>query len=131
MAIMTAQELRLGNKLLFNNQECVIVEVKTNNKVRAEYLRNDTGHKHMSIIDVEFLSPITLTEEWLLKFGFVKYGSTMAIECGGIEIGTIANNKRFYIQIHTSNATLSIQYVHQLQNLYFVLTLEELTLKAS
>ena len=75
---------------------------------------------------VEKIKPIPITEEWLLSFGFNKSGSTIYKNIGRIEIGTIANGKRFYIQIGTENVTLNTKYVHQLQNLYFAITGDEL-----
>jgi hypothetical protein len=73
--------------------------------------------------------PVSLTEEWLLKFGFermadnlyeknplsISFPSTVEITCA-----------------HTWQTALvgyDISYVHQLQNLYFALTGEELTIK--
>lgn len=65
--------------------------------------------------------PIPLTEEWLLKFGFIKRYK----DC--YEFGKLILNDKFVmmdIDIH-----LELRYVHQLQNLYFTLTGEELTIK--
>jgi len=78
---------------------------------------------------MEYIKPIPLTEEWLLKFGFeVDYGCI------------ILSNKRGVITIEEDLAEISstinhdgfmapCKYVHQLQNLYFALTGEELTIK--
>jgi len=71
-----------------------------------------------------------LTEEWLLKFGFEKirgahpswynkkYAITRDFEVQLIEKTLIYSGKNY----------IEYNYVHQLQNLYFVLTGEELTL---
>jgi hypothetical protein len=79
--------------------------------------------------------PIPLTEEWLLKFGFKKRDMLSSILFD-------MKNPRFSIYLNPpidkSNKwnilgiekNVNIQYVHQLQNLYFALTGEELiTLK--
>ena len=67
--------------------------------------------------------PIPLTEEWLLKFGFDSMFSGAGYHKNGVEIGN--NHNGFYI-LATS---YQIEFIHQLQNLYFALTGEELTIK--
>lgn len=77
----------------------------------------------------EFIKPITLTEEWLLKFGFDKV-SDIQVECffiqGELKDFTLHIFDGLYVWIAYD---LDVKYVHQLQNLYFALTGEELTLK--
>jgi hypothetical protein len=67
------------------------------------------------------IKPIPLTEEWLLKFGF-----------DGWDLGKytlIRTNGNFFITGHKGPIAQNIFFVHQLQNLYFALTNEELTIK--
>jgi hypothetical protein len=72
--------------------------------------------------------PIHLTEEWLLKFGFIKIEKHHVFY-----ISTINPMFKFCPDIHSAawdNQMLrrvKIQYVHQLQNFFFALTGEELT----
>lgn len=75
------------------------------------------------------LSPIPLTEEWLLKFGFNLLGNTISHACFGDNpithdymIKLIKTDKEWFYK----NSYHEIKYVHQLQNLYFALTGEEL-----
>ena len=68
------------------------------------------------------LLPIPLTEEWLLRFGFEQKTSSFVIYPVSIKRQT--KNAFFY-----SPTSLHLKYVHQLQNLYFALTGEELVLK--
>lgn len=120
---MKVNELRLGNyfqleKDVLGGGVCRISKVK--DFIYLNQLINSNGVK-----------PIPLTEEWLLKFGFNKEGNTIYKELNGFEFGTINTNRykpRFYLQTQgsTSNITLPIKFVHQLQNLYFALTGEEL-----
>jgi hypothetical protein len=77
--------------------------------------------------------PIPLTEEWLLKFGFIKS------KLEGYDVHfkyshhllhssiTALYNADFSLLL--DNVARGIKYVHQLQNLYFALTGEELTMK--
>ena len=79
--------------------------------------------------------PILLTEEWLLKFGFdfsvdtwyLKGVAIWETECcnakGNEEIGF------FYELRDVGMMDMNIKYVHQLQNLYFALTGQELIIK--
>lgn len=70
---------------------------------------------------IEDFKPIPLTKEWLIRFGFEEYGN-------GWHNGLIwyVNNKCWFGK---SPIIENIKYVHQLQNLYFALTGEELTIK--
>lgn len=76
------------------------------------------------------LEPIPLTKEWLLKFGF----NLITSDCESPSdwyfrhdnlTGSIDNLTWKY----THQNRLRIEYVHQLQNIYFALTGEELTIK--
>ena len=75
----------------------------------------------------DYIKPIPLTEEWLIKFGF----ETDNIEWwnGLISIG-IYKDGLFYCPTGEISLRIGkeIQYVNQLQNLYFALTGEELIL---
>jgi hypothetical protein len=71
------------------------------------------------------LQPIPLTEEWFLKFGLIKTKEGIIL-MGCYQI--VAHEESWRIIL--KNGVLSnIKYVHQLQNLYFALTGEELTIK--
>lgn len=76
------------------------------------------------------ITPEPLTEEWLLKFGFIESKDNHPF----------LSLKYFYIAFSGTEwvvkqvlsvpfACATIKYVHQLQNIYFALTGEELTLK--
>ena len=87
-------------------------------------------------------NPIPLTEEWLVKLGFEKRkDKTPKI---ALDIVCVWNKKQFFFFYESKNnfiaidflnsddfgtKTTEIHYVHQLQNLYFGLTGEELTIK--
>jgi len=144
---MQAKEFRIGNYILFNNfiqrERLVIVDGKfllPFNKTNSE-INN-------------YYQPIPLTEEWLLKFGFENwgYGSLYSNEnekytryvlhnildgTSNFEIHFIESN--YGNILHTEyviscdeddriNWGVELKYIHQLQNLYFALTGEELTL---
>jgi len=126
---MKATELRIGNW-------CKIAKSPFKEEVGEYPIEAITIHYFESGEDL-ILEPIPLTEEWLLKFGFEKVKDDPSY-CDDGEF-TI-NHKRFTVfkkELITHNSIhgwfingiqfdLNLKYVHQLQNLYFTLTGEEL-----
>jgi hypothetical protein len=88
-------------------------------------------HSQMS----EFIKPIALTEEWLLKFGFkpqTERNLDFNFPNQSDHILSRNGDDGWYYgfecyQVHLP--PIYIHYVHQLQNLYFSLTGSELTIK--
>ncbi len=129
---MKAEELRINNLVLNNGCICKICHIY------GELFINCTlKTKQGNIINAHYdlIKPIPLTEEWLLKFGFV-FKKQLGI-CGQDQW----SGMDFYLKDNITlrgnlkkSSTLSlaeyfncqIQYVHQLQNLYFALTGTEL-----
>jgi len=126
---MKANELRIGNYIIRNGFKPEIVD----------------GWKMFAKIEQvpDWYFPIPLTEEWLLKFGFEKTESDNSEELYLWSI-QIANNTSLYFNRDIDEWYLSHEwnsnhfkndfwnkpkYVHQLQNLYFALTGEELQWK--
>ena len=111
--MIQANELRIGNYV-----------AATNDEAKFPYKITATEIVYANA-DPDRFKPIHLTEEWLLKFGFIETSAqehrfelkpfVVYLWLTGvvIEIG-----KEFY---ETDN-----KYVHQLQNLYFTLTGKEL-----
>ena len=96
------------------------------------------------MLDIDFISgfteqfkPIPLTEEWLLKFGYKHFQSEHIYSEWALVIDGILKYKIFqssYTGVETftfpnSNKPVTLKHVHQLQNLYFALTGNELTIK--
>lgn len=71
------------------------------------------------------VKPIPLTEEWLLRLGFDNDDVNRFYKDGIYILFYNVGCSILHNQLH-----VNIFYVHQLQNLYFALTGEELTLKA-
>ncbi len=116
---MKASELRIGN---FYDHNGFVNEVHPNTI------------EEVWISERSWVKPIPLSEEWLIKFGFKKRDMLSSVLFD-------MKNPRFSIYLNPpidkSNKwnilgiekNVNIQYVHQLQNLYFALTGKELTLK--
>ena len=117
---MKKDELRIGNYYnQFGNAEKVSWStLKTLEESTTEQL---------------WCKPIPLTEEWLLKFNEVrKFGGTIYLPLMNLkaEIHFEIYGNHIVSTVKSDFAELildPIKHVHQLQNLYFVLTNEELT----
>lgn len=132
--MIQARELRIGN--------LVEKSLKSGNGRANNATLNTTDLLHIYLGDGSFnYASIPLTEEWLLKFGFEKKESTTC-NLWHIGINQITHDYLFDLTwlinpelINAPNAPFYrngghiIYYVHQLQNLYFALTNEELTIK--
>lgn len=113
---MTASELRIGNWVEDENG----------------YYQIESEHLQDEVFPYLQTWEIPLTEEWLLKFGFVTT-QWDNFDSYRLEIG----NNDYAIVIYSDGhcevgdiIITKINYVHQLQNLYFALTGEEFTFKS-
>lgn len=139
---MKAEELRLGNYVYYLEYDFYEDNVFA------------TGEKSVDTIDLNSLheiffgndnllkgvyEPIPLTEEWLLNLGFEKYDSTwfrkmempsITKETIDIRINVITKCTCVFGDEFLEPAFFKeCENVHQLQNLYFALTGEELEIK--
>ncbi len=134
---MIAEELRIGNLVLratgwdkngvpFFSDNSYEVDSISSSFIGIHDFPEFQGCNEIPIKDLE---PIPLTEEWLIKAGFEKddYPNTfvLSIEYIYVELTVFKG----VISFRTSDDNVVLKYVHQLQNLYFVLTDQELELK--
>jgi hypothetical protein len=126
---MEARELRINNLIEVEGNiiEVGIIKEKFISWNVAKYPENKVWNPFIPTNDIR-INPIPLTEEWLLKFGFLKLGEGYEFwESSVFNIEFIRNHWHF---CYTSNVLCThIKYLHQLQNLYFALVGEELTIK--
>jgi hypothetical protein len=142
---MEIQELRTKNCLRYFN-DIVVVDgihntIQYRRYVSATRLKGNTTYFN----EIDAFSPIPLTEEWLLKFGFTKGPESFFIshndltyhlesradvgfKDGGYFMG-IRYDDWEQDPVTIQKFTYDVKYVHQLQNLYFALTSQELTIK--
>jgi hypothetical protein len=139
---MKARELRIGNFIYkeseyeFENGINQIISVLEFECVSTRPLNCHVKHHNVNISN---LKPIPLTEEWLLKFGFDKVGIALtSIAIAPLNLPCTFNlpntpfsfcQGKLILTTGTGDFCVNIEYVHQLQNLYFGLTGKELTLK--
>jgi hypothetical protein len=109
---MKAEELRIGNYVNYNGKDCVFDIYDIVNLHDDEDCANLTN-------------PIPLTEEWLLKFGFEIYEFDHKENQYGLKGRLIVLREGYFCDYGTS---VVLKSVHQLQNIYFALTNNELTL---
>ncbi|TDX83969.1 hypothetical protein [Epilithonimonas xixisoli] len=138
---MDQKELRLGN--LVNHSVLGIVEIIGVGKDYIHCLYN--GETHYESINSFF--PIPLTEEWLLKFGFISCDfretydpNDKFSEDFSYTLDSGLSNREFvcypyngwYIEIGQYaqiKEKLKIKFVHHFQNIYFDMTEKELEIK--
>jgi hypothetical protein len=75
-------------------------------------------HGHTLTEEVDFLKPIPITEEWLLKLGFVSNPYQDRYEKGDIDVECDKTKGETVLWLAGSP---HIKYVHQLQNLFHAL----------
>jgi hypothetical protein len=118
---MKATELRLNNLIKTDVSDFHLVTIKD-----LEYLLEDE-------LD-DFYQPIPLTEEWLLKFGFVigEYYKNYKIQTGFGWHSIKKFDDHWVYSIDESDAgcytVALLEDVHELQNIHFVLSGFELTI---
>ncbi|MFA5715574.1 MAG: hypothetical protein WC998_07530 [Candidatus Paceibacterota bacterium] len=119
---MNAKELRIGNLVIWNGDPeesgliCPIDGEDIDKMERSEFYSKEH-------------SPIPLTEEWLLKFGLNPANSGWySIDTRKFEFEILLRDGKYKVYVYNSYLC-DIFYVHQLQNLYFALTSEELIMK--
>ncbi len=115
--MIDVKELRIGNWI--RNVEGDREEV-----VNLDFFRWLSVEEY----DLEYYEPIQLTKEWFLKFGY----NEVAPDCylmGDYYTDIVSSEVRFYLDGDSCRYYITVKHVHQLQNLYFALTGEELKQK--
>ena len=121
---ITARDLRIGNLIFDHECEPHYFEVEQISKYVGSELW--IAYRKGSI-KTKTAEGIPLTEDWLLKFGFVNLQKEADNNGGLVEL--IHNNVIGYrFAPEGAYGHPEIKYVHQLQNLYYALTQTELTL---
>ncbi len=143
---MTNTEIRIGSLV---KSELGILKVESILGSTYRVYCHSLDEDYLADYRLEDIKPIPLTEEWLVKFGFITMDAEVdfmeyakefedgsfrfsVFNDGGLDM---VNNYPFYITTtgqmkgwETEYKT-EFKYVHQLQNLYFCLCGEELILK--
>jgi len=140
---MTNSELRIGNLVVNpnNGYVCSIIAIVPPGIKKFKdlqfgmyFMQNGDGNK----FEASDVSPVLMSKQWLERFGFRQvdqhYHKSYQNQ-GGEQIFCISggdlNNWQFFVESEAreNHIDIEIRYVHQLQNLYFALTGEELSVK--
>lgn len=125
---MKIDELRIGN---YVNIEGDVVKVKEIYEKSIHYANGE----YESYATEDFMQPIELTEEVLLKIGFVKENEVNRMYNNCCVVSYYINKfyKELVIEVRRENGFYKnnmvhydIKYLHELQNTYYLLTGEEL-----
>jgi hypothetical protein len=134
---MDIKELRVGN-IVRHNVKDDESETGFCEPNEAEINIHDMNYFLITDYEIKKIEPVKLTDEWLERAGFEmlpewtdkkKDGAIAYLDLGYLNISknmlggiTLCDNQGLSTGVH-------IEYVHQLQNLYFVLTGTELIFK--
>lgn len=131
---MKTLELRRGNWVSCRSKNSQVETIK------EFFITTTTGYG--ILIDVDKIFPIPLTEQWAKDFGFelnenrTLFGKCIQKEGALFTCNVMFTAKGYWIIIHRSEGGTTkkmnighYNFVHQIQNLWFALTGEELTLK--
>lgn len=132
--MIKAHEIRIGNKVQFNDPNTKNSGVGTIDGIRVE--ENKEGYYSIpenslfSAINEKNVSGVLLTKEWLVKFGFEIQENTpfypmVARRKDGFNVFVDDG----YLYFASGVKRVKITSVHQLQNLYFAIFGEEIKLK--
>ncbi len=126
--MIKANELRIFNKVDTENGIATIQEIDT---VNVEVFFGEYPDENTKVYKHNEINPISLTEEWLRKFGWNDlFDSSTPEERDRPFSGYIENGVFHYELWHDMDTVHTIvKNVHSLQNLHFALTGEELTIK--
>lgn len=130
---MDARELRIGNYVtdeFYESFKNVNIVSSINEYGVNLFIEDDGNYPECAKTWIEpeyrndVIFGIPLTEEWLLKFGFLSNPYDDIYELDGFYLDAICIDLNLGVQYYYNG--LEIKYVHQLQNLYFALTGTEL-----
>lgn len=129
---MNANELRIRN-IVFDTEQG-----KPDTITAIEEVRVSLQNAKLPYTPIEKIKPVALTDERLERFGFSKRYKHNGHDLFSIGFGAHyfevkpvgdAFNHWYFYDSEGDVVTSNLIYVHQLQNLYFVLTGEELKIK--
>jgi len=119
--MVKVNELRMGNLVNWQVASSIYQGEITSISTNVVVVDHKSSFKVNSEDEYYHINPIPLTEDWLLKFGFKTFKKDWSKKSF-----IVHSRKRGFI---IRKSIPQIEYVHQLQNIYFALTGEELIIK--
>lgn len=142
--MVSTKELRIGNLILadFNGEGdkkiIEIFQINESGSILSDQLINNKGLGNLQEHWDEYLYGIELTEEWLIRLGFERKSRDNEFVWVTQYYMFLNPDSGWYFRYKFDGFVSfnfgdlfvkDIQFVHQLQNLYFALTGEELNVK--
>lgn len=126
--MLSTSELRLGNLILVStpsNPSAVVCEVL---QIMTDHIRVETIEGQHLNVPVSQISGIAVDAEMIKRYGFMLQAEDPKCYYRA-PIILVNDSEGWHLALHGWHIGHNIYYLHQLQNLYFALCLEELRLK--
>lgn len=135
---MNITELRIGNVVFSNGKAGIVTAIDSVGSVDIDVITNDPEIGERMLKDIENVDPAILNEHALIEFGFSNDGYKKGhigkeFETGSwtfdfvleepMHLGEFNKDYTFELPEHRY---INVKYIHQLQNLYFDVTGQEL-----
>ena len=125
---MKTAEYCIGNFINYKGSQKQIIglNINLNCELMIGFIPDEKGMIYFPTMDEhKYFEPITLTEEWLVKFGgrIIK-SKHILYNLNGFAF-VLEGNEWTYV-VKDGSASYPFKYIHSLQNLYFALSGEEL-----
>ena len=118
-----SKQYRLGNLVLWDNDKVYEITELSYDTLSLAYNEKYPEY-HPENIPFSKIKPIPLTDEWLVGFGFDKeqegYCRNIMLYSNG------ENGYNYNASFFEHDNLIAVEYVHNLQNLYYALNNEEL-----
>ena len=120
---MKANELRVGNYLTNYKGEICQIKYFHSGETYSDGKKDNHGS---CLYSIDRSNPIPITEEWLLKFELRDDFGLFSFNWIDINVSIHQSYNVWRLTFEKANRQMKIKYVHQLQNIYFALTGQEL-----
>lgn len=119
-------DLRIGNWIKYEDKLVQVVQLSS----LMILCQRDENQFLVNCAPKEF-QPIELTEEILVKIGFEKFVKSFRMELSGCRLDYFIDKTLYIYKKHTNcclikDLEIKCEYIHQLQNSFFLLTGKEL-----
>ena len=119
-------DLRIGNWIKYEDKLVQVVQLSS-----LMILCQRDENQFLVNCSPKVFQPIELTEEVLLKIGFEKFVKSFRMELSGCRLDYFIDKTLYIYKKHTNcclikDLEIKCEYIHQLQNSFFLLTGKEL-----
>jgi len=121
---MKPEELRIGNYVTFEGSVGKIETIVLSLANTGAGIGSLSQSKEITVVAYNECLPVPLTEEWLLKFGFSKIDGEWCN--GNVLVGEVEPDGYYFSGL--TDGIVDLSFVHQLQNLAYVINGEDLVI---